>query len=35
MSSAGEQPDLSVALADIFSGEVDFNTDLQPAIPFT
>jgi len=30
MSSAGEQPDLSIALADIFSGEVDFNSDLQP-----
>ena len=34
MSSAGEQPDLSVALADIFSGEVDFNTDLQPGDSF-
>ncbi len=30
MSAAGEQPELSVALADIFSGEVDFNNDLQP-----
>jgi murein DD-endopeptidase MepM/ murein hydrolase activator NlpD len=34
MSSAGEQPDLSVALADIFSGEVDFNTDLQAGDSF-
>jgi murein DD-endopeptidase MepM/ murein hydrolase activator NlpD len=34
MSSAGEQPDLSIALADIFSGEVDFNTDLQPGDSF-
>lgn len=34
MSAAGEQPDLSVALADIFSGEVDFNTDLQPGDSF-
>ena len=30
MSAAGEQPELSVLLADIFSGEVDFNNDLQP-----
>ena len=30
MANAGEQPDLSVALAEIFSGEVDFNTELQP-----
>lgn len=34
MSSAGETPDLSVALADIFSGEVDFNNDLQPGDSF-
>src|SRR5206468_3871853 len=34
MSSAGEQPDLSIALADIFSGEVDFNSDLQPGDHF-
>lgn len=29
MASAGETADLSVELADIFSGEVDFNNDLQ------
>ncbi|HEY8535160.1 MAG TPA: M23 family metallopeptidase, partial [Vicinamibacterales bacterium] len=30
MSAVGEQPELSIALADIFSGEVDFNSELQP-----
>lgn len=30
MEQSGETPDLSIALADVFSGEVDFNTDLQP-----
>ena len=34
MSAAGEQPELSVAVADIFSGEVDFNNDLQPGDRF-
>jgi murein DD-endopeptidase MepM/ murein hydrolase activator NlpD len=34
MASAGETPDLSVELADIFSGEVDFNNDLQPGDRF-
>jgi murein DD-endopeptidase MepM/ murein hydrolase activator NlpD len=34
MESAGEQPDLSIALADIFAGEVDFNTELQPGDEF-
>src|SRR4029453_12721003 len=34
MANAGEQPDLSIALADIFSGEVDFNTELQPGDEF-
>jgi len=34
MDAAGEQPDLSVALADIFAGEVDFNTELQPGDSF-
>ena len=34
MEAAGEQPDLSVALADIFAGEVDFNTELQPGDSF-
>jgi len=35
MEQLGETPDLSVALADIFSGEIDFNTDLQPGDSFT
>jgi murein DD-endopeptidase MepM/ murein hydrolase activator NlpD len=30
MDAAGEGPDLSIALAEIFSGEIDFNTELQP-----
>jgi len=30
MDEAGEGPDLSIALAEVFGGEVDFNTDLQP-----
>jgi hypothetical protein len=34
MEHAGEQPDLSIALADIFAGEVDFNTELQPGDEF-
>jgi murein DD-endopeptidase MepM/ murein hydrolase activator NlpD len=34
MSAVGEQPDLSLALADIFSGEVDFNSDLQTGDSF-
>jgi murein DD-endopeptidase MepM/ murein hydrolase activator NlpD len=29
MESTGERPELSIALADIFSGEIDFNTELQ------
>lgn len=29
MSAAGEGPELSIALADIFAGEVDFNSELQ------
>ena len=35
MERAGETPELSVALADIFSGEIDFNTELQPGDSFT
>ncbi len=35
MEHAGETPDLSLALADIFSGEIDFNTDLQPGDNFS
>jgi hypothetical protein len=34
MENAGELPDLSIALADIFAGEVDFNTELQPGDEF-
>ncbi len=34
MEQAGETPELSVALADIFSGEIDFNTELQPGDSF-
>ncbi|OLC80043.1 MAG: hypothetical protein AUH72_12935 [Acidobacteria bacterium 13_1_40CM_4_65_8] len=34
MDAAGETIDLTLALADIFSGEIDFNTDLQPGDRF-
>ena len=34
MEAAGEGPDLSIALAEIFSGEIDFNTELQPGDRF-
>ncbi len=34
MEEIGETPDLSIALADVFSGEIDFNTDLQPGDSF-
>ena len=34
MEDAGEKPDLSVSLADIFSADIDFNTDLQPGDTF-
>ncbi len=34
MSQAGETADLSVALAEVFAGEVDFNNDLQPGDHF-
>lgn len=30
MEAAGESPELTLALADIFSGEIDFNNELQP-----
>lgn len=29
MAAAGEAPDLPIALADVFAGEVDFNSELQ------
>jgi murein DD-endopeptidase MepM/ murein hydrolase activator NlpD len=35
MAAEGETPELPVALAAIFGGEVDFNTDLQPGDRFT
>ncbi len=34
MSKAGETADLSVSLADVFAGEVDFNSELQPGDRF-
>jgi murein DD-endopeptidase MepM/ murein hydrolase activator NlpD len=30
MEAAGERPELTLALAEIFAGEIDFNTELQP-----
>ena len=34
MEQAGEGADLSIELADVFSGEIDFNTELQPGDRF-
>jgi len=34
MEAAGEQVDLSIELAAIFSGEIDFNSELQPGDAF-
>jgi murein DD-endopeptidase MepM/ murein hydrolase activator NlpD len=34
MAAAGERADLSVALANVFGGEMDFNSDLQPGDQF-
>lgn len=34
LSRAGERVDLSIALADVLSSEVDFNTELQPGDQF-
>jgi murein DD-endopeptidase MepM/ murein hydrolase activator NlpD len=34
MAESGETPDLSVALAEVFAGEVDFNSELQPGDHF-
>jgi murein DD-endopeptidase MepM/ murein hydrolase activator NlpD len=34
MADAGEKPDLSVSLADVFSADIDFNSDLQPGDSF-
>jgi murein DD-endopeptidase MepM/ murein hydrolase activator NlpD len=30
MDAAGERPELTIAMAEIFAGEIDFNTELQP-----
>jgi murein DD-endopeptidase MepM/ murein hydrolase activator NlpD len=35
MDAAGEKPDLSIALAEIFGGDIDFNSDLQPGDSFS
>jgi murein DD-endopeptidase MepM/ murein hydrolase activator NlpD len=35
MDAAGEGPDLAIALAQIFAGEIDFNTELQPGDRFS
>lgn len=34
MEAAGERIELAIALAEIFSGEIDFNTELQPGDRF-
>lgn len=34
MEAEGETPELPIALAEIFGGEIDFNTDLQPGDAF-
>lgn len=34
MSAAGESPELAIALAQVFAGEIDFNTELQPGDRF-
>ena len=34
MENAGERPDLPIALAEIFGGEIDFNSELQPGDRF-
>jgi murein DD-endopeptidase MepM/ murein hydrolase activator NlpD len=34
LDAAGERIELSLALADVFSGEIDFNNDLQPGDTF-
>jgi murein DD-endopeptidase MepM/ murein hydrolase activator NlpD len=35
MDKAGEGPDLSIELADVFGGEIDFNSELQPGDSFS
>jgi murein DD-endopeptidase MepM/ murein hydrolase activator NlpD len=34
MDVAGERPELAIALAQVFAGEIDFNTELQPGDRF-
>jgi len=34
MEAAGERPELTIAMAEVFAGEVDFNTELQPGDSF-
>ncbi|MFB3855609.1 MAG: M23 family metallopeptidase [Vicinamibacterales bacterium] len=34
METAGERPELSMALSDVFGGDIDFNSDLQPGDRF-
>jgi murein DD-endopeptidase MepM/ murein hydrolase activator NlpD len=34
MEAASEQPELAIAMAEIFAGEIDFNTELQPGDRF-
>jgi murein DD-endopeptidase MepM/ murein hydrolase activator NlpD len=35
LDAASEQPELAIAMAEIFAGEIDFNNDLQPGDRFT
>jgi murein DD-endopeptidase MepM/ murein hydrolase activator NlpD len=35
IEAAGEQPDLAIAMAQIFGGEIDFNSELQPGDRYT
>jgi len=35
IEASGERPDLAIAMAQIFAGEIDFNTELQPGDTYT
>jgi len=35
IDAVGEQPELAIAMAQIFGGEIDFNTELQPSDRYT
>jgi murein DD-endopeptidase MepM/ murein hydrolase activator NlpD len=35
IEAAGERPDLAIAMAQIFGGEIDFNSELQPGDQYT